>query len=89
MALHATPAHGQRIPDAFRDPEDGRLDMSDWLLNRKGFLPIPILITEPALGYGAGLFVAFFSQSIAEKGKTGGKYLAPTVIGGIRVALMP
>ena len=28
-------------------------------------------------------------KAIAEKEKTGGKYLPPTVIGGIRVALMP
>jgi len=40
--------------------------MSEWLLDRKGFLPVPVIITEPAVGYGAGLFALFFRQSIRE-----------------------
>ena len=32
----------------FVDPEDGKLDASEWLLEKKGFLPVPIIITEPA-----------------------------------------
>ena len=44
----------------FRDSEDGGLDISDWLLTKKGFLPVPIIVTEPAVGYGVGLAVAFF-----------------------------
>lgn len=43
----------------FTDPEDGALDASEWLLDRKGFLPVPILITEPAIGYGGGLAAMF------------------------------
>ena len=42
------------------DPEDGRFDMSNWLLRNKGFLPVPMIITEPAVGYGGGLGVIFF-----------------------------
>lgn len=45
------------------DPEDGRFDMSRWLLDRKGFLPIPLIITEPAVGYGGGLGLAFFHRN--------------------------
>jgi hypothetical protein len=82
LMLHHAPAHAQRIPDAFRDPEDGRLDFSDYLLNRKGVLPIPIIITEPALGYGGGLFITFFSQSMAERARTTGRFAPPTVTGG-------
>jgi len=42
------------------DPQDGMLDMSDYLRDNKyGFLPIPVLITEPAIGYGGGLFGLF------------------------------
>jgi len=40
--------------------------MSEWLLNQKGFLPVPIIITEPAVGYGGGVGALFFRQSIAE-----------------------
>lgn len=43
-----------------RDPQDGRFDMSRWLLEHKGFLPVPIIISDPALGYGGGVALAFF-----------------------------
>jgi hypothetical protein len=51
---------------SFIDPTDGQLDMSDFLLKHKGALPVPIVITEPAVGYGAGLGLLFFSGPIAE-----------------------
>jgi hypothetical protein len=35
--------------------EDGQLDISNWLIERKGFLPVPIVITEPAVGLGGGV----------------------------------
>ena len=38
---------------SFRDSTDNAIDVSDWLLNKKGFLVVPSLITEPAVGYGA------------------------------------
>src|SRR5690349_7599572 len=38
----------------FFDPEDGQLDLSYFLEDPRGFLPIPIVVTEPAVGYGAG-----------------------------------
>jgi hypothetical protein len=38
----------------FVDPADGQFDLSYFLENPKGFLPIPIVVTEPAVGYGAG-----------------------------------
>jgi hypothetical protein len=46
--------------ERFIDPEDGQFDLSYFLENPRGFLPIPIIITEPAVGYGggaAGLFL--------------------------------
>lgn len=42
------------------DPQDGMLDASDYLASARGFLPVPIIITEPAVGYGLGLAVAYF-----------------------------
>jgi hypothetical protein len=44
------------------DPEDQQLDISDWLINRNGFLPVPIIITEPAVGFGAGVALMFVSR---------------------------
>ena len=37
------------------------LDMSNFLLNRNGVLPVPIFITEPAIGYGLGVALLHFS----------------------------
>jgi len=47
--------------DQFKDPEDGWFDGSDWVLNNAvGFMPVPIIITEPAVGEGLGLALVFF-----------------------------
>ena len=73
---------------SFFDPEDGMLDLSDFLLHHKGALPVPAIITEPAIGYGLGLGLAFFSESMAEAAqhaRESGKGPAPpniTAIGG-------
>ena len=69
----------QAFLEGFVDPEDGHLDISDWLIDRKGFLPIPIFITEPAVGYGGGLALMFVRNSMresAERAKETG-YLVP------------
>lgn len=51
----------------FKDSEDGQLDISRWLLERKtGFLPIPIIITEPAVDGGLGVALAFFHKPKGE-----------------------
>jgi len=45
----------------FRDPDDGMFDASQWLMeNIVGFLPVPIIITEPAIDNGLGLAGVFF-----------------------------
>ena len=46
----------------FKDPQDGMLDASGWLMSQSGFMPIPIIVTEPAVGVGAGLAVAYFHE---------------------------
>ena len=52
--------------DRFFDAEDGAFDMSDHLLEHRGALPVPIIISEPAVGYGAGVALLYFRESIAE-----------------------
>ena len=42
------------------DPEDGMLDASDYLSSAHGYFPVPIIITEPAIGFGLGAAVAYF-----------------------------
>lgn len=68
--------------EGFVDQDDGNLDVSDWLIDRKGFLPIPIVITEPAVGYGGGLALMFVRNSMrenAEKSRTTGHQTPPDI----------
>jgi hypothetical protein len=53
--------------DDFIDPQDGMLDASHWLAERKGFFPIPIIITEPAVGFGLGAGLIFLHDPLAGK----------------------
>ncbi len=59
--------HGSWLSDTFIDPSDGQLDMSNWLLEKDGLLPVPIIITEPAIGYGGGLALVYFHDSISSR----------------------
>ncbi|VGG32636.1 Uncharacterised protein [Klebsiella quasipneumoniae] len=64
------------------DAEDGMLDMSQYLAeNRYGFLPVPLAITEPAIGYGGGLFGLFLH---GKGSREGGQFIPPplTAFGG-------
>src|SRR5210317_1523617 len=48
----------------FVDPDDGRFDASSFLAdNAYGFLPVPIIITDPAVDGGLGLVGVFFHES--------------------------
>jgi hypothetical protein len=61
---HATAAS---MMDDFIDPQDGMFDVSHWLAERKGFFPIPIIITEPAVGFGLGAGLLFLHDPLAGK----------------------
>ena len=80
------------VPNTFIDPSDGQFDMSRYLLENKGVLPVPVIITEPALGYGGGLFGLFFDQPLGEALKTSlgetGKAIPPNItgLGGFKTA---
>jgi len=54
----------------FFDPEDGQFDLSYFLENPRGFLPIPIVVTEPAIGYGGGV-AGMFLRPRREAGDEG------------------
>lgn len=70
------------LASAFFDPSDGMLDMSEYLRdNRYGFLPVPVLVTEPAVGYGGGMFGLFLHGKGTQ---VGDRFIPPafTVVGG-------
>jgi outer membrane protein assembly factor BamA len=53
-------------PSKFRSADDGWLDVSGFLDEKYGFLPIAIPITEPAVGYGAAVGLMFLSSPLGE-----------------------
>jgi hypothetical protein len=53
-------------PSKFRSAEDGWLDVSGFLDEKYGFLPLVMPITEPAVGYGAAGALAFLSKPLGE-----------------------
>ncbi len=54
--------------EQFIDPQDGMLDVSSWVLdNAVGFMPVPIIITDPAVGAGGGAALLFFHESDKRK----------------------
>ncbi len=67
IAIAGAPLADEDQRALFTDPQDGALDASEWLLDKKGFLPVPIVITEPAVGYGAGAALVFFRESLRER----------------------
>ncbi|MFL0352140.1 BamA/TamA family outer membrane protein [Xanthomarina sp. GH4-25] len=63
-----------------KDSLDGQLDMSDALIDYNGFIPVPQIVTEPALG-GLGLMLApvFIKPN---KVQEEGKYIPPNITAG-------
>ena len=64
MLLATFNASAASMMDGFTDPEDGMFDISHWLAEKKGFFPIPLIITEPAVGVGVGAALVFFHDPL-------------------------
>jgi len=53
----------QRMKVSFKDSLDGKFDLSDFLIEVNGFVPVPTIITEPALGgFGFGFAPIFMNK---------------------------
>ena len=64
-----------------KDTLDGKFDFSSFLIDSKGFMPVPIIITEPALGgFGGVLALAFLKPKEIPPGQ---KYVAPDITAGL------
>ena len=81
---------GKRKISIFRDSLDNAYDVSNWLINKKGVLVMPTIITEPAVDYGAAAAVLYFHSSYSEKhgppsisGVMGGGTLNGTWVAGV------
>ena len=69
-------------PSRFRDPQDGQIDLGKFLAEPRAFLPIPLIVTEPAVGYGGGI-AGMFVRPRKQAGNEG--YARPnmSIVGGI------
>ena len=82
LQLMAICLQGGGFADSLIDEEDGMLDISDHLANPGRFLPVPLIITEPAVGYGIGM-AAVFLQPRKHAGEQGWKRPNISAVGGI------
>jgi hypothetical protein len=48
----------------FISEDDGKFDVSAFLSTKYGFMPVPMIVTEPAIGYGGGLNLMFLHDSL-------------------------
>ena len=55
--------NAQKFKENFVDSTDNALDISKWLSQVYGFVPVVGLITEPAVGYGAALAILHIHKS--------------------------
>ncbi len=74
---------------SFIDPVDGYFDVSQFVLQMHGFIPVPIIITEPAVGgFGLGVVPVFIQRNdpIVKDGKTYPVSPTMTMLGGAYTA---
>jgi hypothetical protein len=67
LCLNLNAQEKAKSVSSFRDSLDHAIDISDWLVNKKGVLVVPTIITEPAVGYGIALAAVMFHSSYSEK----------------------
>jgi len=81
-------AQSQKKTISFKDSLDGKFDVSDYVIYANGFIPIPLIITEPALGgFGLAMIPIFLKRSPPYIDSVNGKVkitpVAPNITGGI------
>jgi hypothetical protein len=79
-------AQQQKI--SLRDSVDNAFDLSDYIIHANGFVPVPYILTEPALGgFGIAIAPIFLKQKPPFIDSAGGKAVytpvAPDITGGI------
>lgn len=78
----ADPEAAAGAPSNFFSPDDGWVDVSGFLDEKYGFLPVVIPITEPAIGYGAAGALMFLSSPLGDA-KEGSSRPDITAVGGL------
>ena len=64
MVFSCVNSQSEKKQASVKDSLDGKFDLSDYIINENGFVPIPYIITEPALGgFGGALFPVFIKKA--------------------------
>ncbi|MEO8307674.1 MAG: hypothetical protein ABI616_06495 [Pseudomonadota bacterium] len=90
LASHAEEGNAPSPPDQprreglaqFFDPGDQQLDLSYFLETPRGFIPLPLVVTEPAVGYGGGVAGIFITPR-KDAGAEGWARPNMSMLGGI------
>lgn len=85
LLCHSVVAQKQKI--SFKDSADDAFDLSNYIIDVKGFIPIPMIITEPALGNFGGVIAPIFLKRrpfLVDSVRGALKYtpVAPDITGG-------
>src|SRR4051812_36586278 len=72
---------------SLKDSLDGKFDLSDYIIDAIGFVPVPYIITEPALGgFGGALFPVFIKKNPPYRDSVRNRLqvtpVAPNITGG-------
>ncbi|PWT96605.1 MAG: hypothetical protein C5B52_15320 [Bacteroidetes bacterium] len=81
-------SNAQKKPVSFKDSLDGKFDVSDYIIEANGFVPIPYIITEPALGgFGFAVAPVFIKRNPPYidtiRGQVKRTPVAPNITGGV------
>lgn len=73
---------------SLKDSVDGKLDLSDYIIDANGFIPVPFIITEPALGgFGIAIIPVFIKKRPPYLDSINGQMVktpvAPDITGGM------
>ncbi|HSB94743.1 MAG TPA: hypothetical protein VLC28_16580 [Flavitalea sp.] len=73
---------------SYKDSLDGAIDLSDYLIHAHGILPVPYIITEPALGgFGGAIIPVYLQKRPAYIDSINGQVkitpIAPDITGGL------
>ncbi len=79
LALSLSAEDNKTQEMSFFDKEDGMLDASEYLSELYGFLPVPVIITEPAIGYGGGVGLVYFHDTFLGKKSASGRAIPASI----------
>ncbi len=79
---NVTSEAGTNAVSKFRSPEDGWPDASEFLKEKHGFVPVPLIVTDPAVGYGGGVGLMFLSKPLPQEEDGLGRPNI-TIVGGL------